>query len=135
MTNCWRFLGALPEYLYSYDEQGIFVNLYSSSKISQTLTDDRIIDLTVETEYPFDGKVKVLFNGGKSAQFNLRLRIPGWCKTATAAWTEQPRKTVENGTYLEIDRKWSSAANRPQRCLLKKTNLPLGASLQGSAHG
>ena len=106
MTNCWRFLGALPEYLYSYDEDGIFVNLYSSSKISQALTDGRIINLTVETEYPFDGKVKVKFNGKKTTPFKLRLRIPEWCQKTTAAWTGQSRKTVESGNYLHIDREW-----------------------------
>ncbi len=106
MTNCWRFLGALPEYLYSYDDNGLFVNLYSSSKISQTLSDGRKIDLSVITEYPFDGKVKVSFNGEKAASFNLRLRIPGWCETATAVWTGQKKKTVESGKYLQIDRKW-----------------------------
>jgi len=106
MTNCWRFLGALPEYLYSYDDNGIFVNLYSSSRIIQTLTDGRRIDLSVETEYPFDGKVKVSFDGEKATVFNLRLRIPGWCETATAIWTGKNKKTVENGKYLQIDRKW-----------------------------
>jgi DUF1680 family protein len=106
MTNCWRFMGALPEYLYSYDDKGVFVNLYSSSKISQTLSDGRIIDLSVETKYPFDGKVKVSFNGEKATPFNLRLRIPEWCETATALWPGQNEKIVESGKYLQIERKW-----------------------------
>jgi DUF1680 family protein len=110
MTNCWRFMGALPEYLYSYDEKGIFVNLYTSSKITQTLKDGRKIDLSVETEYPFDGKVKVIFNGESATQFNLRLRIPGWCEACHCrmAWPES-KKLVESGQYLEVDRKWNMA--------------------------
>lgn len=108
MTNCWRFMGALPEYLYSYDDTGIFVNLYSSSAINQTLKDGRVIDLYVVTEYPFDGKVKVSFTGENPTSFNLRLRIPGWCKTATAMWPGQNIKTVESGEYLQIDRKWKN---------------------------
>lgn len=108
MTNCWRFMGALPEYLYSFDDKGIFVNLYSNSKISQPLKDGRIIDLSVETEYPFDGKVKVNFNGKKATKFNLSLRIPGWCENATAAWPGQDEKIVESGKYLQIDRKWEN---------------------------
>ncbi|MFT7160826.1 MAG: DUF1680 family protein [Bacteroidia bacterium] len=108
MTNCWRFMGALPEYLYSYDDKGIFVNLYSSSAINQTLKDGRKINISVETEYPFDGKVKVSFTGENDTPLNLRLRIPGWCKTATAMWPGQNRKTVESGKYLEVDRKWKN---------------------------
>ena len=106
MTNCWRFMGALPEYLYSFDDKGVFVNLYSSSTINQTLKDGRTIDLSVETEYPFDGKIKVSFTGENATPFNLRLRIPGWCKTATARWPGQDKQTVESGNYLQIDRKW-----------------------------
>lgn len=108
MTNCWRFMGALPEYLYSYDDNGIFVNLYSSSTINQTLQDGRKIDLSVETEYPFDGKVKVSFTGENVTSFNLRLRIPGWCKAATAMWPGQNKKTVESSKYLQINRKWKT---------------------------
>ena len=108
MTNCWRFMGALPEYLYSYDEEGIYVNLYSGSKTSQTLKDGRKVDLSVETKYPFDGKVRVMFTGKKETQFNLRLRIPGWCETASAIWPEQDEKIVEGGKYLQIDRKWKN---------------------------
>ena len=108
MTNCWRFMGALPEYLYSYDDEGIFVNLYSSSAISQTLQDGRKIDFAVETEYPFDGKVKVNYTGENATLCNLRLRIPGWCKTATAMWPGQSIKTVESGKYLQIDREWKN---------------------------
>ncbi len=106
MSNCWRFLGALPEYLYSYDDTGLFVNLYSSSTTSQTLGDGRKIDLSVKTEYPFDGKVSLRFDGGNATPFSLRLRIPGWCKTASAAWPGQEKKTVASGKYLVIERTW-----------------------------
>ncbi|NND07245.1 MAG: hypothetical protein HKN87_12775 [Saprospiraceae bacterium] len=108
MTNCWRFMGALPEYLYSFDDKGVFVNLYSSSKINQSLKDGRRIGLSVETEYPFDGRVEVVFTGETATAFSLRLRIPAWCKTAAVKWPGQNRKTVESGKYLRIDRQWKS---------------------------
>lgn len=108
MTNCWRFMGALPEYLYSYDDNGIFINLYTSSKISHLLNDGRKIDLSVETEYPFKGKVKIIFNGDEATKFNLRLRIPGWCNNASVLWPEKNKGTVESGKYLEVDREWKN---------------------------
>lgn len=108
MTNCWRFMGALPEYLYSYDDNGIFVNLYSSSTINQTLKDGRNINLSLETDYPFDGKVKVSYNGKDEIPFNLRLRIPGWCKSARVVLPGQNKETVDTGKYLEINRNWKN---------------------------
>jgi DUF1680 family protein len=38
LPTCWRLCGALPEYLYSYDEQGLLVNLHTSSSTRHTLS-------------------------------------------------------------------------------------------------
>jgi DUF1680 family protein len=101
-------MGALPEYIYSYDDHGVFINLYTSSKINQTLKDGRTVNLNIETDYPFDGKVKVIYIGEDATQFNLRLRIPGWCEAATVALPGQSTKVVKGGRYLEVDRKWNT---------------------------
>jgi hypothetical protein len=106
ITNCWRFLGALPEYLFSYDQQGLFVNLYTTSSVNHTLSDGREISFSVETKYPHDGDVKVRFDGDKPTSFKLRLRIPGWCESATAKLPGEKKKQVEPGEYLVIDRTW-----------------------------
>ncbi len=108
ISNAWRFFGALPEYLYSYDDKGLFVNLYSSSKTNPTLSDGREIDLSVETKYPHDGEVTVRFDGKKTTSFKLRLRIPGWCKSATAKLPGEKDKQVDPGKYLVIDRTWKN---------------------------
>jgi hypothetical protein len=106
MPNCWRFLGALPEYLFSHDEDGLLVNLYTSSAVDHTLADGRRIALSVKTEYPHNGDVTVRFDGEEPTAFNLRLRIPGWCESATAQWPGQREKSVQSGEYLAIDRTW-----------------------------
>jgi len=107
-SNMWRFFGALPEYLFSYDKDGLFINLYTSSTVNHTLADGRQIDLSVETEYPHQGDVKVRFDGESPTPFKLRLRIPGWCKSATAQWPGQETKRVEGGDTLVIDRTWKN---------------------------
>jgi DUF1680 family protein len=104
----WRFFGALPEYLFSYDQDGLFVNLYSTATVNHTLSDGRQIALSVETEYPHRGDIKVRFDGKKPTSFKLRLRIPNWCKLATAEWPGQQRKRVAGGEYLVIDRTWKN---------------------------
>ena len=101
-------MGALPEYIYSYDQQGLFVNLYTTGSVHHKLSDGREIPLSVETKYPHDGGVKVRFDGKKPTLFNLRLRIPGWCKSATAQWPGQMQKSVKSGNYLEINRTWKN---------------------------
>ncbi|MBT3272003.1 MAG: hypothetical protein HN368_02520 [Spirochaetales bacterium] len=108
ISNAWRFFGALPEYLYSYDEKGLFVNLYSSSSISHTMSDGSKIDLAVETNYPHDGDIKVRFEGDNPTSFMLRLRIPAWCKAVTVRLPGENEKKVETGKYLVIDRQWKN---------------------------
>jgi hypothetical protein len=108
ITNCWRFLGALPEYIFSYDQEGLFVNLYTTGSVDHTLSDGRKISLSVETKYPHDGDVKVRFEGKKPTSFKLRLRIPGWCKSAKAILPGEKEKSVDPGKYLVIDRTWKN---------------------------
>ena len=107
MPNFWRFLGALPEYLFSADDEGVFVNLYTTSRMSHTLPDGREVKLSVETRYPHDGDVRIRFEGETPAHFKLRLRIPEWCTAPTAAWPGRDEAPVEHGQYLLIDRLWT----------------------------
>lgn len=106
MPNCWRFLGALPEYLFSYDPDGIYITLYTTCTMEHSFADGRHVALSVDTEYPHGGDVTIRFNGEEPARFVLRLRIPGWCEHATAKWPEQEEKHVDGGNYLAIDRTW-----------------------------
>ncbi len=106
MPNFWRFLPALPEYLFSADDDGLFVNLYAASQVAHALPDGREVKLTIETRYPHDGSVAVRFDGGDPVHFALRLRIPQWCTNPTAAWPGQEAHHVDGGQYLVIDRTW-----------------------------
>lgn len=107
ITNLWRFLGALPEYIFSYDRHGVFVNLYTSGAMNHTLEDGRQVALSVETDYPHAGDVRIRFEREGTVRFKLRPRIPGWCEEATAEWPGQKARAVGRGEYLEIDRTWT----------------------------
>jgi len=106
MPNCWRFLSALPECVFSYDEAGLFVNLYTSATVNHALTDGREIALSVDTQYPHEGDVEVRFDGERATPFQLRLRIPSWCESARAERPGQREQSVKGGDYLVIDRTW-----------------------------
>ncbi len=106
MTNLWRFLGALPEYVFSFDPNGVSINLYTSASVTHGLPDGRRIDLTIETEYPHQGEVSIRFDGEEPTPYNLRLRIPGWCSAATVDWPEEKKQGIAGGCTFEIDRTW-----------------------------
>ena len=66
------------------------------------------------TEYPWDGKVVHRAAASKAtANFALRLRVPGWCQGATAAvgGEKVARPTIDRG-YLVLDREWKTGDAR-----------------------
>jgi DUF1680 family protein len=107
MPNFWRFLGALPEYLFSADEAGVFVNLYTESTLDHTLPDGRTVKLDIDTRYPHDGAIAIRFTGDAPTQFTLRLRIPQWCDAPSATLPDGSPADVTPGEYLVLDREWN----------------------------
>ena len=47
-----RTAGQLPEWLFAYDNDGVYLNFYTDATIDHTLEDGRRIQLAVETQYP-----------------------------------------------------------------------------------
>lgn len=106
MPNSWRFFGALPEYVFSHDNAGIFVNLYTSATVNHTLENGNTVKLAVQTDYPHDGKVVLRYEGEESPDFKLRLRIPPWCRGARVETGGEESIINEGGDYFVIDKTW-----------------------------
>lgn len=108
LPNCWRFFGALPEYIFSYDDDGLLVNLYTSGTVHHRLADGKKIQLTIETRYPHDGKVVIRFDGNQRARFQLRLRIPAWCQKATMKFGGRETNIIGGGKYFTFNQTWQA---------------------------
>jgi len=106
MPNAWRFFGALPEYVFSCDSDGIFVNLYTLSTIRHTLPDGRLVHLSIDTQYPWEGTVRFRFLGKQPTSFCLRLRIPEWCHEATWTADSAGPEALPGGRYKSVERTW-----------------------------
>jgi len=78
-TNLIRFIPAMPGLIYSKGENAVFVNLYVSNEASVAL-DNNTVHLTQQTNYPWDGKVKLAVRPEKEGEFTLKLRIPSWAR-------------------------------------------------------
>ena len=55
-----RFLGSLPEYIYSLAEDGIYVNLFEPSRLEAEIR-GRSVSLRMETRFPQDAQVRLEF--------------------------------------------------------------------------
>jgi len=108
-TNLVRMLASIPGYIYATDADGLWVHLYDSNTADITRPNGDKLRLTQETQYPFDGRVKIKLELDQPNWFTLNLRIPGWTDTFTFKLNgkTQKNKPLQSG-YLAVHRVWNS---------------------------
>lgn len=106
--NIARLLASIGQYLYSYSENNIFVNLFADSTVDVQLNDCQIT-LKQETNYPWDEDINFTIVTDEEVEFTLAIRIPGWCKEAELKVNGETINIMDfnhNG-YVYLERKWS----------------------------
>lgn len=76
-TNIVRFIPSISGFVYAVRGDEVYVNLFvgGSGKVS---TSGQSVNLTQETNYPWDGRVEITVEPESEAEFSIRVRIPGW---------------------------------------------------------
>jgi DUF1680 family protein len=101
-----RTLASLGGYAYAASDDALWVNLYIQGAATTTLHGQNVT-LDVKTDYPWNGKVTFKPQVQNPSQFQLRLRVPGWCRDAAVSVNKhkvaEPR--TERG-YVVLDRTW-----------------------------
>src|SRR6266705_462690 len=105
--NLERTLASLPGYFYSTSNDGIYLHLYDNSDLDWHLENGTGLKVTQETNYPWDGGVKVGITPAKTAEFTFHLRIPGWAEHAQVAVNGKTVTGAKPGEYLPIQRRWA----------------------------
>lgn len=103
--NVARTLASLAGYLATRDDHGLQLHQFAASTIDTTLPDDRRIRLSIETEYPADGRIRIVNLGEDVGPWTLTLRIPAWAEGATVVDGEGSRP-VTPGTFA-LTRSWA----------------------------
>jgi uncharacterized protein len=78
-ANIARLLASLGNYIYGYDDKSIWVNLYVGSNTKLQIGKNEV-PVKMETNYPWDGNIKISVSPEKKTSFALHLRIPGWVR-------------------------------------------------------
>jgi len=81
-ANIARLVASLGDYIYAKSNDGIFVQLFVGSKTKISLQDCDV-DILMETEYPWEGKIKIHVDPSKNSKFYLNVRVPGWLEKDT----------------------------------------------------
>lgn len=102
-----RFLPSIGNYIYATSKDGVWINLFLQSETTINIDEDPVT-IKQETEYPWQGKVKLHINPQKAKTFEIKLRIPGWCKNYTLKVNGEEVKGKTELQYLAINRKWNT---------------------------
>jgi len=74
--NISRTLLMMPTWAYAKAQDGLFVNLFVGSRISVGDVAGTAVEMVQETNYPWEGAVRLVVNPAAPRRFALHLRIP-----------------------------------------------------------
>ena len=121
-TNVARFLPSLPGYIYAVKNNELIINLFADNEADMNIN-NTAVKLSQNTNYPWNGNVKITVTPDKQISFPLSIRIPGWANGEAIPgnlYTYHDKKSqpvslklngktipanIENG-YLKLSRSW-----------------------------
>lgn len=107
--NVARTVASVGRYAYLVDSSTTSVLLYGSNRLDTQVNGDSRLSLVQESDYPANGNVRITVEHVPSAQYTLRLRIPGWCPQATLRINGQDYSgKAASGTFVELTREWAA---------------------------
>lgn len=78
-SNVARFIPSVPGFAYARKDKDLYVNLLIGGKVT-VKTADNEVTLSQETDYPWQGDVRITVDPQKEDSFAVRVRVPGWAQ-------------------------------------------------------
>ena len=88
--NVVRTIAEAHNYVYTLSPDTLWVHLYAASKLDTRWVDEARIKLHQETNYPWDGAVKITIDEAPARPVTMKFRIP--------AWLRSPARITVNGS-------------------------------------
>ena len=77
-TNLMRIIPEVGGLAYAHSKGKVYVNLYAAGEAKLTTDEGVALTLAQQTEYPWEGNVRLTLTPEKPSEFTLYLRVPGW---------------------------------------------------------
>jgi DUF1680 family protein len=102
--NIMRTLASLPGYLATTDADGVQLQQYAPGVLTMAVPGGEV-RIRVETDYPWDGLVRIRIEETPETEWTLALRVPGWAEGATVR-VDGEERVAPAGTYARLTRSW-----------------------------
>ncbi|MBQ1310584.1 MAG: glycoside hydrolase family 127 protein [Blautia sp.] len=101
--NVVRLITSLGKYAFTETEDAIYTHLYLGGTASFSRA-----DISVESNYPWEGKIRFLVRGKEQKEFTLAVRVPGWAKNVHLTVNgEEGQVSVIRDGYYYLRRLWT----------------------------
>jgi DUF1680 family protein len=101
--NLVRTIAGSAQFAYAKSSNTVWVNLYGASELETELPGIGKVKLAQETEYPWNGRIRIKILSAPEKEFALKLRIPGWAKDAITRMNLHPAVSVERRPPAWLD--------------------------------
>ena len=120
--NIARFIASIGDFLYTYDENTVYVHHYFESE-----AEFDGIKILQKTEYPNESEVALSFSGMGGRR--LALRIPGWCREFKVNGKSFDGKTVKGYAFVETGDSGKIDVSFGMECRLVAANPEVEADI------
>ncbi|MHA1797498.1 MAG: glycoside hydrolase family 127 protein [Candidatus Helarchaeota archaeon] len=106
--NVARIIMSLQNYIYSINENSIFIHQYIGSKAKFSINNEEV-EIRQESQFPWKGLVEIRIKLKNSKKFNVNIRIPDFSNEALIKINDEEMKFLKkNGKYHQIMRTWNN---------------------------
>jgi DUF1680 family protein len=93
------------EAIYYHDDTALFVNLFIPSELSWT---EKSFKLGLETDFPDNGRIRIIIKEAPDEKVAVNLRYPGWAPENVTVKLNDKRIRIDSGPgeYISVIRKW-----------------------------
>ncbi len=107
-VNGPRGYGSISRWGVMRSDNGLTLNYYGPMTAEASLADGTPVAICQETDYPFDGTIKVKIDVPQPKEFALALRIPAWSAKTEVSLSDNAVRDVRPGSYLALKRQWKA---------------------------
>jgi DUF1680 family protein len=101
-----RLLSAIPEFIYSIAEDGLYVNLFEASTIVWKQA-NQTIQLQMKTGFPYRTDVELCISTAVPVRAVIRVRVPSWAASEMSIRVNNSVAAAGMpGGYVVLDRRW-----------------------------
>jgi DUF1680 family protein len=99
--NLMRLVGSWPQMLATADGRGVQVHQYATASIEAG-----DVRLAIETDYPWTGDVAVKVVATPDEPWELALRVPAWCTSASVTVGEEVARLADGEPTIALRKRW-----------------------------